>query len=698
MKTPKLAARPIILAIGEILTYRQQSVEICKLAGRRFQLKSLTSHEIFDVELFDLLVNSQLRDEIQPDSDDDDTDLFGEAPFAEHGSLLPWQRQELTRRIEVLQWILVQEADGAPIRATVADAAAEMGCSVRTVNSWLKRFRDGYDPVDKRWCGEVSARIDSRWIALVREGIAALYNKPRRTRDVFLEEIEEKYLAAYGDDPTHQVPSPATAYRWLERLGFKKSIFEGSTETMRSIADRATGPGGKLIACYPGEYVMMDTHTLDLWGLDPLTNRAITLQITTVIDLFSRDICALRITAESTKSVDMASVLFEMIYGQECPDDIPDTMRFNYHGIPKNIVFTEDSSMWGMPCVIPATLITDHGRALLNAQTLAVCRAFGIRIQPAQAYKPTDKAVMERFYRTLEHDLIQRLAGYKGNKVEHKGRNPEHDAVYYPIEIDNLIRQYICGTYHQTHHSGLVDPHQPGARHSPKSLYEAGIRAAGFLRVPRCPEDALLFLQTEFRYIHHYGVEIGGLIYNVPQRHPAFTELRDVRSSAKGKYPGRYCFRVNPSDLRYIYFQRPDDGSWHTIPWEYANAADMPFSRDISIEARTLTVSHDTRARKEAIRVLLRNFDKGLTENRRQRRLATQRVTAAPSWAEPNAVPSSLIDAVDVRARKHVQATDLEFLTDDLDDTEPPHQVPLPTEQAGLDSDDYYTDAIEESL
>ena len=468
MKAAKLANKSIVIRIGEMITYANRRAEIVKLTGRRVLLNSVDSHTIDDVELFEFLKSLRLPEDL-PDDDDD-----YEQPFAEHTSLLPWQLDELTRRVEVLHWLVYQEEQGARLNDVIGEACDKLGRRERSVRYWLARFKQGHDPVDKRWRGQVSARIDRRWISIAREHIVALYGQPRKTRDLFIEEVNDEYLETYGDDPTHQLPSASSAYRWIARLGFKKSVFDGSTETMRSKVDRDQGPGGKLIACYPGEYVMLDTHTLDLWGLDPVTRRPITLQITTAIDLFSREICALRVTAESTKAVDMSAVLFEMIYGQEAPEGTPAEAQFNYRGIPKNIVFTEDSQMWGMPCIVPTTLITDHGKALLNAQTLAVCRAFGIRIQPAQAYKPTDKAVMERFYRTLEHDIIQRLPGYKGNKVDHKGRKSELDAHYFPHEVDELIRLYICGQYHTDYHGGLINPDNPKSRLSPNGMYETG--------------------------------------------------------------------------------------------------------------------------------------------------------------------------------------------------------------------------------
>lgn len=687
MRATKASLEPLAVHVAGTYYYSGDIVEVVALAGTEAVVRVLGEGTQKSISLLDLV--SEIR-RSSPLAEDDE--LLG-VPFAAHANLSEPHSIELGHRIEVLEWLISEQARGHLLQDLIPEACRKLGRKRRTVVNWLTRYRQGHDPVDRRWLATQPTATDPRWTAVARELLPRLIREPERTIDHFIDSVNEEYLERFSDDPEHHLPSQATAYRIAAKLGYKNALFSGMTEAKRSIDDSRRGTGGKLIAGYPGEYVLFDTHTLDLWGLDPVNSRPITLQITTAIDLFSRSICALRVTAESTKAVDMAALLYEMVYGQFAPSSAPEDARFNYVGIPKNIVFTEDSAMWGMPSIIPTTLITDHGKALFNSHTLAICRAFGIRIQPAQSRKPTDKAVKERFYRTLESELIQYLPGYKGRHVSKKGVAAEQNAVYYPNEIDEIVRTYICSVYHKQAHKGLVDRHNPKISLSPNAMYTSGVNAVGLLRIPRREEDAYLFLEPHHRVIDRSGVHIDLMVYNVPNDDPAFQGLRDVRSSQGGRYPGKYEFRVNPSDLRYIKFQRPDDKTWHTIPWEYAEAMEFPLSRDISIEARTLASSHDKEARKRAIKTIVNNFTKDLEGNRRRRRIATQSYVGGPTRSSPDVVRSDLLDALDASAASRVLAVDVEHLADDLDEL-----VAEDWPQATMNplGEGYYDDAIKE--
>jgi transposase InsO family protein len=53
----------------------------------------------------------------------------------------------------------------------------------------------------------------------------------------------------------------------------------------------------------------------------------------------------------------------------------------------------------------------DHGKIYVSEHLTSVCARLGISIQPARPYTPTDKAPVERFFRTLGEGLLQALPG-----------------------------------------------------------------------------------------------------------------------------------------------------------------------------------------------------------------------------------------------------------------------------------------------
>jgi hypothetical protein len=68
-------------------------------------------------------------------------------------------------------------------------------------------------------------------------------------------------------------PSTATAYRRLRELSKGTNAVAGSAKGRRSIADRPTGAYGRLRAMRPGEYVILDTQSLDVFAMEPVTCR-----------------------------------------------------------------------------------------------------------------------------------------------------------------------------------------------------------------------------------------------------------------------------------------------------------------------------------------------------------------------------------------------------------------------------------------
>jgi len=119
----------------------------------------------------------------------------------------------------------------------------------------------------------------------------------------------------------------------------------------------------------------------------------------------------------------------------------------------------------------------------LSNHVASVCARFGISLQPARPYTPTDKPV-ERWFRTLGEGLLAALPGYKGPDVYSRGEKPEQEAFFFLNELEQIIREWT-GLYHRSRHRGLAVPEFPGMQLSPLEMLEHGITRAGPLMIPR---------------------------------------------------------------------------------------------------------------------------------------------------------------------------------------------------------------------
>src|SRR5256885_1603976 len=82
-----------------------------------------------------------------------------------------------------------------------------------------------------------------------------------------------------------------------------------------------------------GAYVVLDTNRLDGFAMEPVTCRWVQCDLTIGLDLYSRAITGLRLTPVSTKSVDVAAVLFETIHPRQADGGGP----LPYVGVPSAV-------------------------------------------------------------------------------------------------------------------------------------------------------------------------------------------------------------------------------------------------------------------------------------------------------------------------------------------------------------------------
>jgi hypothetical protein len=224
------------------------------------------------------------------------------------------------------------------------------------------------------------------------------------------------------------------------------------------------------------------------------------------MDLYSRCITGLRLSPVSTKSVDAALVLFEALR----PGSRQHTSGglLPYAGLPDLVVAGDGTA--GLAGVAAETIVVDHGKVYLSDHLLSVCQRLGISVQPARPLTPTDKAAVERFFRTPSEGLLAALAGYKGPDVYSRGADPEGCAYFFTNELEQVVREWIDRIYHQRPHAGLAEPQVPGLELSPAEMLAHGTARAGRLKIPVHAGMIFDFLPVAWRTIQHYGVEVGG--------------------------------------------------------------------------------------------------------------------------------------------------------------------------------------------
>jgi transposase InsO family protein len=515
-------------------------------------------------------------------------------------------------------------APGVPLMRRYAAKGTELGVDPATVRRWVASVKRAGSAglADKRRPGSVLDHADPRWMDMARSVLAGHVSSSRPVRSLILLEIEERLAGDYGRDVV-RVPERTAAYELLRELSRGTNAFEGSTKGKRSIANRPQGAYGRLRATRPGEYVVLDTNRPDVFAMEPVTCRWVQCELSVAMDLYSRCITGLRLTPVSTKSVDIAGVLFETVRPRKPPAGGGEPLP--YAGVPSAVVVDAEKLVDAhgqplLPSVAAETIVFDHGKVYISNHIQSVCAKLAISLQSARPLTPTDKPV-ERWFRTLNQGLLAALPGYKGADVHSRGEKVEQEAFFFLDELEAVIREWTTQVYHWRHHRGLVIPEAPGLKLSPLQMFEHGVSRVGPLRIPVRPHLALEFLQEVRTTIQHYGVEVNGLRYNGD----ALNDYRNQPSPYHGADVGKWPIAVDPGDIRTVYFQDPRDFSWHPLTWEHAGALNGPASREAADYARRLArQTHRFPDTKRALVELLERWGAGLAADRTERRMAVR--------------------------------------------------------------------------
>jgi transposase InsO family protein len=509
-----------------------------------------------------------------------------------------------------------------PMMSRYLAKAEERGVHVITIRRWVKNYRENGASglIDER-CHRSSnpfGKVDERWLDTARSVLSEHVNASRPTKKTIVTRVNERVQIVFGEGIVKN-PGRATALKVLDEIARGRNDFRGATKQKRSIANRPQGTYGHLVATRPGEYLMVDTTPLDVFGLDRLTNRWTRCELTVAMDVYSRCITAIRLTP-STKSIDAALLLYEAITTD--PFQPPSIPSLPYLGLPTQVAVDAErieSERWRLPGVALETLVVDHGKIFLSNHLFAVCDRLGVSIQPARKYTPTDKAPVERWFRTLGEGLLSTLPGYKGPDVSSRALATEDETFYAIDQLEQIIREWIIRIYHRRPHRGLCLPEVPGVDLSPQEAFQYGLARAGMLRIPESPFLALDFLPVVWRTIQHYGVDVKGLRFNSE----CLNHLRDVRSPHTGANPGKWPFRYDPDDLSTLYFQDPQTKCWHEVPWNRRNELGLPFSEEALFHAREMSKDGDLPFDEVAVlSKLLKRWEAGFHKNPAERRMA----------------------------------------------------------------------------
>ncbi len=421
--------------------------------------------------------------------------------------------------------------------------------------------------------GTQTGRVDPRVVAAVRQAFAEEIGCSTGTRGRLRQRVEHRLAADHGPGMV-PLPPRATFYRLLSALEEGRHTF-GAATTRRSLANRPDKPFSSVQAVRPGELVQIDTTPLDVLAVldDGVVGR---VELTMLVDLATRTLCSGVLRPHGTKAVDAALLLARAVVPEPMRPGWPEALRMRASRLPHADLAAVDARIAAAaakPVIVPEMIVCDRGSVYLSETFLAACARLGISVQPAHPYTPTDKAVVERTFSSINTLFCQYLAGYTGRDVTRRGRDVEEQAVWSLGELQDLFDQWVVTGWQPRPHDGLRHPDLPRAALSPNEMYAALVAAAGYLPLALTGEDYLELLPVAWRRITAEGIQLGHLTYDAAALNPYRRQPSPFAS--KG---GRWPVQHDPYDLSRVWLRPGPDEGWISVPWIHAGQVAAPFA------------------------------------------------------------------------------------------------------------------------
>jgi transposase InsO family protein len=422
--------------------------------------------------------------------------------------------------------------------------------------------------------GDGLAGVDERVVAGLREVMGAQTPRSTVTRKVLFGRLRALLAAAPGEPVP--VPSDRVLYRIAVELDRGGHVF-GAATTRRTTANRPDRPFTAGVEMRPEQQVHIDTNTVDIMCryADGVTRRA---ELTIAVDVATRSIGA-GVVAPSTKAVDAVAVLARMVVPDALRPGWPESLLFAHSSLPYERLLSIDARFEqaaARPVILPDTIVCDRGSVYMAETFRRACRALGISVQPARPYTPTDKAIVERTFGSINTLFCQHVDGYVGGNVTMRGKDPAADAVFTVAQLQDLFDEWVVAVWQNRPHESLTHLWGQGAAVSPNDAYAAMIARSGYVPVPRQAADYVELLPAQWRQINEDGITYDNRVYDSAELNP----YRRTGSGVQGRQ-GRWEIHHDPYDVTAVWVRNHHHGGWITAGWVHRGIVGQPFSAAI---------------------------------------------------------------------------------------------------------------------
>jgi len=166
------------------------------------------------------------------------------------------------------------------------------------------------------------------------------------------------------------------------------------------------------------------------------------VELTIALDIATRTIAAAVLRRHGTKAVDAALLLARTLVPESMHPGWSDALSMAVSRIPHARLLPLDARLEqaaAKPVIAPETVIIDRGKVFISETFLRACERLEISVQPAHPRTPTDKAMAERTFGSINTLFCQHVAGYTGSSVAQRDANVDEQAVWTLPQLQELF-------------------------------------------------------------------------------------------------------------------------------------------------------------------------------------------------------------------------------------------------------------------
>ena len=430
---------------------------------------------------------------------------------------------------------------------------------------------------------------DETIVGMMKDQIEAQADSATVTATTFYRRLERR-VDEYNKAAEKQVecPSIRTVERILKGMPEARYLF-GDANRRRSNNSSPNFNLKPFYASRPGDEVQIDSTKLNCW-VKNAAGEKFRPELTVSMDVATRAVVGYRLTELGTNAIDTAEVLAKILTPEPFRHGWEERLRYNYESIPHKRAVSLDKRLEAaaqLPVVFPNKIVIDNGRAYVSHVFFDACEHFGISVQRARPATGHDKAIVERFFRSLDARFLEHLGdAYTARAVHLRGKDdPTPKALYTLQQLDDLFAEFLI-IYHDLPHGGLTMPWSEELPVSPNDMYEFLVGAHGYLPCPVSFTETIDVLPKVSLKVHQYGVEFNKRIFDSPALDP-------YRRPNKNSADGSWSFRYHTDETRFIYFYDEDRDTVVSIPWTLNEKISFEFAEEAWTKAVAKTSKTD---------------------------------------------------------------------------------------------------------